>query len=362
MQGIISEYQREKENFKSMHKMEQHKLRYEIDHLNRKMECEQHLSKELTLVNDKLMRDKSNIVSKFQIDDIQRDAYTRGDVATFGVRPSDFLTMNGIPIVQGINDPTLGEEYIARQKAWNDLDNESRDAKRNINKIGLATNPERIYQPTYNIEYQQTPFDNQSSDDNDRDVNYKEDRFNNYSPGKDEIREESKAPAEQKKTIKDSQALRNQLEKMDRDREDSEQKAKREMDQRKRDADEQLRKEKERRDKELKDKEIREKERLDNIRKENERKEKERKEKEKEEEQKKATPVTQPMSSSLKNPFAKKMGGGNSTISQPKKADPAPPSYTNESHHLDSKSKGLKTNSDDIDEDIQDYYSDGFDF
>ena len=53
------------------------------------------------------------------------------------------------------------------------------------------------------------------------------------------------------------------------------------------------------------------------------------------------------------------MGGG---TTQPKKTDPSPPAQSYDPHHLDSKSKDLKTNSDDIDEDIKDYYDESFDF
>ena len=159
LERIVQEGEREKDGYKNLYKNEASKLKNEIDHLGRKVETEQHLSKELTIVNDKLMKEQNNIRNRYQIDEIEKEAYVRGDLASAGPRQKDFLTNNGIPIVEGMTDQQLGEEYLARQRAWNDLDTASRDVQRNINKVGLITEMTTTEYAHYDLEKNQTPID-----------------------------------------------------------------------------------------------------------------------------------------------------------------------------------------------------------
>ncbi|CAI2384444.1 unnamed protein product [Moneuplotes crassus] len=150
---LISESERQMENYKNIHRAEKEKLNSEINSLNRKVECEQHLTKELTIVNDKLVKNK-NLGSAYD----GADTYFRGDSVNVGVRQADFLTTNGIPLITNIRDPNLGTEYMERQRVWNDLNDASRDVKRDINKIGMVPIAERVIQPYYDIEKDDTPL------------------------------------------------------------------------------------------------------------------------------------------------------------------------------------------------------------
>jgi hypothetical protein len=82
--------------------------------LNRKIECEQHLTtKEVTILNDKLQKDQGRLRNQYAVDDVafnnkmERGTYARS-------RLNDFLTENGIPIAEHIVNPDLGAELLER--------------------------------------------------------------------------------------------------------------------------------------------------------------------------------------------------------------------------------------------------------
>jgi hypothetical protein len=301
IERIINDTESQKETYKSMYRQEEHKLKNEITHLNNKIECEQHLAKELTLVNDKLMKDHSHLSSAIGIEGVRR-----GEAATHGVRQPDFLTAHGVPLLSGFGDSQLGEEYLARQRAWDDLDNETRGVKREIGKVGLVPIADCIYQPHYQLDQ-----DESIDEDDFEPLEVKEPRvkFDN-KPVDDGFKEERK---DSKKSPKKPKVTMEEIDRLEREKKEKE-RAERERQQRLESERERQRKdalERERRKKEEQDKKERK------LKEEQDRRERERKIKE---EAKISTPnVVHPISASVKNPFAKKMGGGKKLdpISQP---------------------------------------------
>jgi len=156
---LISESERQMANYKNIHKAEKDRYQNEIESLNKKVECEQYLAKELTIVNDKLVNNNHAVGSAYGGRD---DTYLRGETVNIGVRQADFLTTNGIPLISNIKDPSLGNEYMERQRAWNNLNDASRDVKRDIQKIGLVPISEKIVQPYYDIEKNNTPLEEEN--------------------------------------------------------------------------------------------------------------------------------------------------------------------------------------------------------
>lgn len=341
IERVVKEGEREKDSYKNLYKIEQSKMKNEIEHLNRKVETEQHLAKELTIVNDKLMKEQSNIRNRYQIDEIEKEAYIRGDVASFGVRNHDFLTSHGIPLIEGNTDLELGEEFIERQKAWNDLDTASRDVKRNINKIGLISNYEPTYIPShYDIEKDKTPLDDyEEEEEKDNQT-----RFNTFS-----------APKEEPKPKKQSVDY-DEIDRIERERE-------RERDRKAKDEALKRDQEKRRQDLEERQKQIdleRQKKRDEDRQKQQEQ---DRLAKLKQEETKsKSTPAPAAttntgVSNKVLNPFAKKMAGG------AKKPDPVfekPATTYSGGWNPPSNDKHEKKSSDGI-EDHYDNFQFGFD-
>ena len=328
LERIVKESEYEKDGYKKVHDKEQNQLKREIDLLNHKVEVEQQLSKELTIHNDKLTRDRNDINNRYQIDSIQRDDYLRGDVARVGIRHHDFLTNNGIPLVEGMTDPQLGEEYVERQRVWSDLENASRDVKRNINKIGLLPTPEISYVPNrYDIEKDETPLDDYESDER-RDEAI---RFDTYkSPEKPSNPVIKKSPEKKKPAIDYAE-----IERIERERREKEDREKKDYQKRQdeiRRQDELRRKEDQRRQDELKRQE----------------------EKRKREESKVQQPTSSHISSSVLNPFAKKKGGN-------KRLDPiADKPATTYGYQQDNYPKPQKTSSAEAEGDIQDNYDFNF--
>jgi len=291
------------------------------------------LTKELTIVNDKLMREQQNIRNRYQIDEIQKEAYVRGDVASYGVRQTDFLTAHGIPIVEHLTDKQLGEEYLERQRAWNELDNASRDIKKNIGTIGLIPIPEMSYIPRYDLEREEAPIEDEMSP---TDYHEEQIRFDQYKspekPAEKIVKKETdkKKPAIDKAEIdriekeRQDKFERDKIDRMERERKDK-------LDREKRDQErEKLRKdayEKEKRDRELKSKE----------------------------EIKTAPSQPSSISASVKNPFAKKMGSGG------KKLEPIPDQPTTTYGGAGSisnqpKTKPSKMSSGEVEDEIPDIY------
>lgn len=305
IERIVGDTENQKDSYKRMHKNEEYRLKNEIDNLNQKVDCEQHLSKELTIVNDKLMRDSSYTRNRYDIDEIQREGYVRGDTANYGVRQTDFLTNNGIPIITNMHDPELGEEYLERQKAWDNLDNKSRDIKRTINKIGLVPISEKIYQPYYDLEQESDPITYEDSKITEQPQSRV--KFDTFSPAPETNtrKMETSTPTKRKVTKED-------LENAERERE---QRLQQERDQAERD--------RERRRQEVQQRETQQRE--IQQRETQQRQEKERKDREarlKEEQKKSISDPVKTLSTSVKNPFAKKMTSG-------RKLDPVPLPQTN---------------------------------
>lgn len=252
------------------------------------------------------MKEHSHLSSAIGIEGVRR-----GEAATHGVRQPDFLSAHGVNML-GMGDLQLGEEYLARQKAWDDLDSETRGVKREINKVGLVPISERIYQPHYQLE-QAEPI----SEEEFEPLEVKEPRVKfDHNPVGTETKEERKSP---KKSPGKHKVTMDEIDKVEREKRERE-RQERERQQRldsEREKQRRLDSEREKQRRETAEKERKQKE--ENERKEKKmREEQERKERERkaQEEAKKATPkVEQPISASVKNPFAKKMGG-------PKKLDP----------------------------------------
>ena len=213
--------------------------------------------------------------------------------------------------MMGVGDVQLGEEYLARQKAWDDLDSETRGVKREIGKVGIMPISERIYQSHYQLE-QAEPITEEDFEP----LEVKEPRvkFDHQPVGG--YKEEKKSP---KKSPKRHKVTMDELEKAERERKDREraEKERKDRERAEREKQQRLDSERERKRKEALDREKRQKEdqerKAKKLKDEQDRKERERKAKE--DAKVTTASATQPMSTSVKNPFAKKMGG-------PKKLDP----------------------------------------
>ena len=330
---LIGESERQAQTFKLANKAEKEKLRNEIDHLARKVECEQHLTKELTIVNDKLLQDQWGIGGQ-----AVGEGFSTGGNAGFGARQPDFLTANGIPLINTFGDGNLGQEYLERQRAWESLNEENRNVKRDINKIGLVPISEQFVKPYYDIERDEVPlevedevtprvqspnkFDSYFPDEKNNsplrvqrlghnssrdDAEYLEKQLEKADQERKRAEEkQQKDRMERNRKSREEQAKRDKAEREEKARKDREDKARRDREakQRKDKADQDRREREERQRKEKADREKKEKDRQARIAKEKEqerlRLEREKKEKE---------PIGgKKLSSDIKNPFAKKGG------------------------------------------------------
>lgn len=311
IQRMIKESDRDKQMYKHTMKAEEEKLRNEVDHLNRKVETEQHLSKELTILNDKLQKDQVGIRNQYET-----EGYSRGDNVNPGVRQADFLTQHGIPIVQNVGNADLSAQYMERQKTWNDLESETRDLKREIGKVGLIPIPERVHMPIQYLEDQER--DNYEFKLDDAAPHREDHRFDQFEPleeDKHDLRGSGRSPG---KEPSPSKPKKRPVDKVEIERVERERAAEKEEKKRKADREKaaKLEREKEaekaREEKKKRDRERREK--ADKDRKKAE-EEAQRKKKAEEDEKRAKQDLNKPISTSVKNPFAKMGGGG-------KKPDP----------------------------------------
>lgn len=235
------------------------------------------------------MSNQSNVRERYNTGD-----HYRGDTINVGVRQADFLSANGIPMITNLVNPQLGQEYLERQRAWNDLDSASQDIKRDINRIGLVPIPERVIQSHYDLDRGETPFED------DDEVNDRPNpiQFDTFTPMAPTIHKEETKKPEKKQGLRMAD-----LEKAERERE---QKMKKEKDDK---AASQAAKQREddKRRKEQQDKDRRDKQEKDRL--EREKQERDRKLKQEQERNKPAPVPEQPISSSVLNPFAKKLPG-----------------------------------------------------